>query len=129
MAEMEALARANFERWNDALQTRDARIVAALYSEDATFLPTVSGEFKRGRAGAEGYFHHFLEKHPAGRVVSDAVQALGPDAFVHSGHYDFVLGPAEARLDRLARFTFIWKRDAAGVWLIAHHHSSMRPQG
>ena len=122
-----ALARTNFERWNASLATGDAKNVSALYTQDATFLPTVSGEFKKGQEGAEEYFVHFLEKDPVGTIVEDAVQILGDDAYLHSGHYNFDLGPEDVRTTVEARFSFVWQR-IENEWFIAHHHSSVRPQ-
>ncbi len=89
------LARQNFKKWNDSLQTKDPKAVAALYSEDNTFLPTLNGEFKQGQEAAEGYFEHFLQKDPSGEIVQDACQALGPDSYIHSGLYNFMVGPAD----------------------------------
>lgn len=125
---MKTIARQNFDVWNKALQTLDAKKVAELYTEDCTFLPTVSGEFKKGRHGAEGYFHHFLEKFPFGTIVEDEVQELGPDYYLHSGHYNFELGPKNNRSTVEARFSYIWRKDRKGNWKIAHHHSSARPK-
>jgi hypothetical protein len=59
---MQEITSRNFGIWNDALQTGNLKQVAALYTADATFLPTISGEFKKGQYGAEKYFKHFLEK-------------------------------------------------------------------
>ncbi len=118
----------NFARWNSALLTRDAAKVAELYTEDCTFLPTVSDQFKMGQLGAQEYFKHFLEKNPAGKVVADAVQFFGTDSYLHSGMYNFELGPDSERKIVEARFSFVWKKDPQGQWLIAHHHSSVKPQ-
>ena len=125
---MEKIARENFTRWNETLLTLEADRVADLYTEDATFLPTVSGEFKKGHAGAEGYFKHFLEKNPTGEVIEEAVQVLGDNCYLHSGHYNFEVGPAEKRETVEARFSFVWMKDNQGEWKIAHHHSSQRPK-
>lgn len=123
----EELALTNFTRWTETLLTKDPKEVAKLYSDDATFLPTVSGEFKKGPAGAEEYFEHFLAKNPVGKLVEGAVQALGDNCYAHSGMYDFELGPDDQRQVVNARFTFIWRQDN-GEWKIIHHHSSVRPQ-
>lgn len=123
----ESIAKKNFAKWNAALLTKDARQVADLYTGDATFLPTVSPEFKKGQSGAEAYFHHFLEKDPNGKVVEEAVQPLSPDCYLHSGMYDFEVGPQNQREIVHARFTFLWKKGKDGQWRIAHHHSSKVP--
>jgi len=126
---LEKTAEENFDRWNGALLTKDPAKVAELYAEDSTFLPTVSGEFKKGQPGAEEYFKHFLEKDPTGEIKEEEVQELGPDCYLHSGLYDFEIGPEEERQIVEARFTFVWQKNQAGEWEIAHHHSSVKPKG
>ena len=122
----ELIAQQNFAQWNAALLTRDPKKVADLYTNDATFLPTVSPEFKKGQGGAEEYFHHFLEKDPDGKVIEEVVQPLSPDCYLHSGMYDFEVGPKDQREIVHARFTFLWKK-VNEQWKIAHHHSSRVP--
>ncbi|MFZ2975571.1 MAG: SgcJ/EcaC family oxidoreductase [Candidatus Moraniibacteriota bacterium] len=112
-----------FANWNESLQTKDPQKVAALYSKDCTFLPTVSPEFKRGQDGAEEYFHHFLEKDPNGTIVEDAVQVIPAGSILHSGRYDFEVGPENERQIVEARFSFVYKPDGE----IMHHHSSKKP--
>lgn len=122
-------ARQNFLLWNSALQTKNPETVAKLYGTDATFLPTVSGEFKRGRGGVEEYFRHFLEKNPSGEIVEEEVQTLGENCYLHSGIYNFEVDSGEgARQIIEARFTFVWKKDERNEWKILHHHSSVRPK-
>jgi len=125
--DIKEIANKNFVLWNEALQTRDAKKVAALYTLDATFLPTVSGEFKKGQLGAEEYFQHFLQKNPVGKIIADEVQALGADYYLHSGMYNFEVGLEEKREAVKARFSFIWQCDNQGSWKILHHHSSVKP--
>lgn len=118
----------NFYKWTEALLTRDPKKVAELYADDATFLPTVSPDFKKGAAEAEEYFEHFLAKNPEGKVVNEEVQAVGPGCYIHSGMYDFELGPDGERQTVAARFTFVWRKESGGEWKIIHHHSSVKPQ-
>ncbi len=132
---MEAIAYENFKRWNDALQTKDPKKVAELYTEDATFLPTLSGEFKRGKSGAEEYFKHFLEKNPIGEIVQGTVQTIKinnvvyADYYTHSGMYNFEVDSdkREGRHTVEARFTLDWKKSDQEEWKISHHHSSLKP--
>lgn len=125
---MEAVARENFARWNEALQTKDPKKAAAFYAEDATFLPTVSPDFKHGVGEAEGYFKHFLLKNPDGRIKADSVQVLGAGVYLHSGLYDFELdSPEGGRTVVEARFSYVWAK-RQDQWLILHHHSSVRPK-
>ena len=124
----EQIARENFAFWNNALLSCDPKKVAELYTQDATFLPTMSGEFKKGQNGAEEYFKHFLEKHPTGEVVSSEVQILGPKSYLHSGMYNFEVDNSKGgRETAEARFSFVWVQNIQGEWKILHHHSSMKP--
>ena len=125
----EKIASENFKMWAESLLTKDPKKVAEFYSEGASFLPTVSGEFKHGKLEAEGYFHHFLEKNPEGRIVEETIQELGENSYLHSGMYNFNLDDKNGERTTVeARFTFVWQKDVNGEWKIIHHHSSVRPQ-
>lgn len=121
------IARNNFDAWNKALQTGDATQVAGLYTKETTFLPTMSGDFKKGQTDAAEYFKHFLEKAPVGEVIEEKVQMITPGCYIHSGMYNFELGPKDKREIARARFTFVWEKNKNGDWKIIHHHSSVKP--
>ncbi len=122
------IAQINFSRWNETLLTKDPAKVAELYAEKATFLPTVSGEFKKGKNGAEEYFKHFLEKNPAGEIIADEIQTINSGCYLHSGMYNFEVGPDDNRQIVEARFSFVWEKNQQGQWKIIHHHSSIKPE-
>lgn len=126
--ERENFAETNFDRWNDSLQTKDAKKVAELYSDDATFLPTVSGKFKKGKIEAEEYFSHFLEKNPIGVIIESETQLIGENCYLHSGMYNFEVGPEGERQTVEARFSFVWQLNDKKEWEIIHHHSSVKPE-
>ena len=125
--EFQEIAKQNFSFWNEALLTGKKEEVAKLYADGATFLPTMSSEFEKGQSGAKNYFQHFLEKNPESKVVNGVVQILGDDSYLHSGMYNFKVGPDDNRQVAEARFTFVWKKNKAGEWKIIHHHSSAKP--
>lgn len=122
------IARENFKKWNDLLQTKDPKKVAELYADEATFLPTMSGKFKSGQEETEEYFEHFLQKDPFGKIIEEKVQFTDPNHYLHSGLYDFEVKDKEARSIVRARFTFLWGKDEKGEWKILHHHSSVLPK-
>lgn len=124
---LKEIAKKNFSKWNSSLQTKNPKEVARLYSEDATFLPTLSNNFEKGVSGAETYFTHFLEKNPNGEVVDEEIQVVAPDCYIYSGMYNFEVGPNSERKIVEARFTFVYKKDEQGEWKIIHHHSSLKP--
>lgn len=123
----EQIARENFETWNKALLSKDPEMVASLYSDDNTFLPTLSPDFKSGKEGAKEYFEHFLEKNPEGEIVQDKVQVLSDNTYLHSGMYNFTVGKDQREVVE-ARFSYVWRKNDDGQWQIIHHHSSVRPK-
>lgn len=126
--DIQKIAKQNFAKWAEALQTKDPLKVAELYSMDATFLPTISPKFKRGTSEVEEYFKHFLEKNPFGKIMEEEIRPLGENDYLHSGMYDFEIGKIGDRGVINARFSFIWRKDLGGKWKIIHHHSSAKPQ-
>jgi len=125
---MYPIAQANFKRWNDALESKDYEKVASLYSStDLSFLPTVSADFIQSTPEAEAYFVEFLKKLPSGTITADKVQSFSDEAYLHSGMYTFLVGPAEDRKPVQARFSYVWRK-IAGDWKIVHHHSSALPK-
>ena len=59
-----------FEQWNQALQTGDPKVVAALYEPDAILLPTLSNQVRHNHPEIEDYFVHFLAKGPKERSMN-----------------------------------------------------------
>ncbi|HIP50284.1 MAG TPA: DUF4440 domain-containing protein [Candidatus Pacebacteria bacterium] len=105
------LAQDIFTRWNESLQTKDKQKVAEMYSKDATFLPTLSGELKRGVEGAVAYFEHFLQKDPFGIIVESVTkESADGGTIIYSGLYDFSIGPSDARETVNARFTYVFQK-------------------
>ena len=105
-------ARANFKRWNDALQTKNPQTVANMYvSDELSFLPTVSPQhIKAGGASSntEDYFIEFVKKNPFGTITDDSVEVFNNGAsYLHSGMYTFELGDEGARTPVEARFSYL----------------------
>jgi hypothetical protein len=126
---MLATAQANFKAWNEALATKDHKVVAKMYSPSAlSFLPTVSPEHIKSLNGTEAYFYDFVKKNPEGRVTDESVQMYdGGKAYLHTGMYTFMLGSGYERAPVSARFSYMWKNYGKDGWKITHHHSSVTP--
>ena len=129
----EALAKALFDEWNNALQIRPVNPdrVVQTYTADAVLLPTFENGPLIGRDKIRGYFVHFLEQHPFGRIDTRAVLPATCNIGVVAGLYTFTVDDGSKRVDKPARYTYVYvfKREGAGGrWLIQHHHSSARPQ-
>jgi len=120
----EADIAALFDRWNTSLQTGDPRAVVANYAERSILLPTVSNRPRLTPAEKEDYFHHFLEKSPAGRIDLRHIDISG-DMAVDSGLYTFTFAKTGEEVH--GRYSFAYKWDGT-QWLIISHHSSMMPE-
>ncbi len=116
---------AQFDRWNAALQTCDAKQVAALYAKDATLLPTISKEVRQTPRAIQDYFEEFLELKPRGTILQQKARLFG-DVATNSGIYKFEVTQDGEERFVVARFSFVYIRDGEG-WKIIEHHSSMLP--
>lgn len=55
------------------------------------------------------------------------VRILDSDVVANMGIYTFTMGASGAKVQ--ARFTYTYKKQADGKWLIIEHHSSVMPEG
>lgn len=120
------LAEELFNKWNQALQTGDAKQVAALYAEDGVLLPTVSNVPRTTTAEIEDYFKHFLEKKPYGIIKQRNIKK-GCNKLTDAGIYDFEVEADGKKSVVPARYTFVYEY-RNNQWKIVHHHSSMMPE-
>ena len=117
--------RALFHLWNQALQTGDSRIVAKRYTKDAVLLPTVSDTPRTNEALIKDYFDSFLLRKPKGTIIESFVK-IGEGYAKDSGVYSFTMGDDGSTVK--ARYSFLYVKED-GQWKIAHHHSSVMPEG
>ena len=117
--------RSLFYLWNDALQTGDSRIVAKRYAKDAVLLPTVSDTPRTDEALIKDYFDSFLLRKPSGKILESFVK-VGEGWAKDSGIYEFTMGDDGSVVK--ARYSFLYVIEN-GQWRIAHHHSSVMPEG
>ena len=113
-----------FERWNQSLQTGDARKVVANYAEKSVLLPTVSNTPRLNAAQKEEYFEKFLENKPFGRIDARTIE-IGCTTAVDAGLYTFTFAKTGSVVK--ARYTYTYKWDG-NQWLITSHHSSAMPE-
>ena len=116
---------AQFDRWNEALESGDPRRVAALYAPDAVLVPTMSNMIRRNAPAIIEYFMAFKKRAPRGRIHDSHIRDMG-DYAIHSGVYVFTLTNEAGVADVPARFTFVYERHQ-GDWRIIEHHSSYMP--
>jgi uncharacterized protein (TIGR02246 family) len=114
-----------FNLWNDALATLDPAKVAARYAKQAILLPTVSDEPRASEERITEYFVNFLKNKPQGVITKGMVRA-GEGWAKDAGVYEFTMGSTGQKV--LARYSFVYTYED-GEWKIAHHHSSVMPEG
>ena len=117
--------RSLFELWNDALQTGSSKIVAKRYAKDPMLLPTVSDTPRTDFDSIVDYFDAFLQKKPSGTIVEGKI-TKGVNWAQDCGIYEFSMGADGSKVK--ARYTFVYVFED-GEWRIAHHHSSVMPEG
>jgi uncharacterized protein (TIGR02246 family) len=118
-----------FDRWNAALQTKNADEVVKNYEIGAILLPTVSNKPRTSPEEIKDYFVHFLAKGPKGSIDSHTIE-VGCNIAYDVGTYTFELKGPDGKPEKIsARYSFIYKfNDKDKQWKIAHHHSSAMPE-
>eukprot|EP00542_Grammatophora_oceanica_P019769 CAMPEP_0194049590 /NCGR_PEP_ID=MMETSP0009_2-20130614/30776_1 /TAXON_ID=210454 /ORGANISM="Grammatophora oceanica, Strain CCMP 410" /LENGTH=347 /DNA_ID=CAMNT_0038695791 /DNA_START=56 /DNA_END=1099 /DNA_ORIENTATION=+ len=114
-----------FHLWNDALATLDPDTVAQRYASNSILLPTVSDTPRTDYDSIKAYFVDFLQKKPQG-VVTQSKVLKGDGWCLDAGIYEFTLGATGDKV--MARYTFKYVFEDE-EWKIAHHHSSVMPEG
>jgi len=121
----ETEVRGLFNLWNDALATLDSDKVTARYAKDAVLLPTVSDTPRTDAGAIKNYFDAFLQKKPQG-VITEGNIIIGHNWAQDAGIYEFTMGVDGSKVK--ARYTYVYVMED-GEWKIAHHHSSVMPEG
>lgn len=121
----EAQVRDLFSVWNNALASGDSRLVAKRYAKDGVLLPTVSDVPRTDFNLIKDYFDAFLLKKPQGKIVDGHIK-IGHNWAQDAGIYEFTLGVDGSKV--MARYSFVYTFEG-GQWRIAHHHSSVMPEG
>ena len=116
-----------FDRWNASLATLDPDKMAALYTQEAVLLPTLSNKPRTNHEEIREYFVHFLEKKPQGTIDFRIIK-IGCDSASDTGLYTFTLHDTKGKAQQVsARYSYVYEY-LNGQWLIEHHHSSAMPE-
>jgi hypothetical protein len=113
------------QAWADAFNSRVLDKILAHYSAEAVFWGTVSPTLRDEPSEVRDYF---IPIGPEARVLIGEQRArVFGDIAVNTGSYTFTLVSDGKKATVDARFSFVYKRDANGTWLIVNHHSSAVP--
>jgi uncharacterized protein (TIGR02246 family) len=124
---IEADAFAVIERWIAAFNAFDVERTVATYTPEALVLGTFSPGLASSPTELHSYFTAAVATRPRAEMRDHAAIVASDSAVMFSGFYDFTQVRNGETVVVPARFSFLTvKRD--GQWLIAHHHSSVRPK-
>jgi uncharacterized protein (TIGR02246 family) len=120
-------ANAIVDRWAAAFTANDAEAVVKLYAPDAILLGTASPIIAEGTAPISDYFKGLPGSGNKVVIGERRTVVLGDGAVLTTGFYEFTPIREGKPAPIPARFTMIVVKRGSD-WLIAHHHSSRRPQ-
>ena len=113
------------QSWADAFNSRVLDKILSYYSAKAVFWGTVSPTLRDDPSEVRDYF---IPIGPDARVVlGEQKPRVFGNVAVNTGYYTFsdVVDGKKATFP--ARFSFVYKRNSNGIWLIVDHHSSAVP--
>ncbi|MFC5050944.1 SgcJ/EcaC family oxidoreductase [Rubritalea spongiae] len=111
-----------FDKWNQAIQTGDPKVVTQLYEYNAILIPTILNNVRHNHEEIEDYFVTFLALSPVGKIDETNIRTFG-DIAINSGVYTFTLKDEQSVT---ARFTYVYRWNGQD-WKIVEHHSSQFP--
>jgi len=119
-------ADAFFARWKAAYDANDNVAVANLYATDAILHGTRSTDLTVGREAITKYFTVVVGTGNKVEFVEKQLKVITPTTMIAVGFNDFMRNREGKLVPEPARFTMVLVKQGDD-WLIAHHHSSLRP--
>jgi len=114
----EAAVRDVVRRYVEARETRDPKLLAALFTEDADQM-TTAGEWRRGRDNVVRGGLASSQANPGSRQIAiEAVRFLAPGVAIADGRYE-ISGAQAGAAPRRMWTTFVLMRDRPGEWRVA----------
>jgi uncharacterized protein (TIGR02246 family) len=116
-----------YNRWSEALQTKQIAAVMAKYADDATFFPTFQNGPLVGSDAIGKYFTGLIKQSVQAKVESRSIR-IGCDMAFDDGLYTLSVDGDRpgSRKETKARYTFVYT-PVQGKWRIVHQHSSAVP--
>jgi uncharacterized protein (TIGR02246 family) len=119
-------AGALFTKWKAAYDANDNVAVAKLYAPDAILHGTRSRTLTIGREAITNYFKIVVGTGNKVQFVEQELRVINPTTVLAVGFNDFLRNKDGTLTPEPARFTMLLVKQG-DEWLIAHHHSSLRP--
>ena len=115
-----------FTRWKAAYDANDNVAVAKLYAADAILHGTRSRDLTIGREAITKYFTVVVGTGNKVEFRERELKVLNDQTILVAGFNDFMRNKDGQFTPEPARFTMVLVKQG-NDWLIAHHHSSLRP--
>jgi uncharacterized protein (TIGR02246 family) len=119
-------AAAVFTQWKAAYDANDNVAVAKLYTTNAILHGTRSNNVTVGREAITQYFTVVVNTGNKVEFREREIMVLNDSTVLAVGFNDFMRNVGGKLNPELARFTILLVKQG-NEWLIAHHHSSLRP--
>jgi uncharacterized protein (TIGR02246 family) len=119
-------AAAVFAKWKAAYDANDNVAVARLYAPNAILHGTRSNNVTVGRDAITKYFTIVVGTGNKVEFREHQLMPLGDSTVLAVGFNDFMRNRDGKLIPEPARFTIVLTKQG-NEWLIAHHHSSLRP--
>ena len=119
-------ADAFFARWKAAYDANDNVAVANLYAAVAILHGTRSRDLTVGREAITKYFTVVVNTGNKVEFVEKTLVVVNSTTMLVAGFNDFMRSKDGKLTPEPARFTMVLVKQGTD-WLIAHHHSSLRP--
>jgi uncharacterized protein (TIGR02246 family) len=115
-----------FTRWKSAYDANDNVAVAKLYAPDALLHGTRSRNVTIGREAITKYFTVVVGRGNKVEFREQELRVLDDKTVLVVGFNDFMRNKDGSLTPEPARFSMVLVKQG-NDWLIAHHHSSLRP--
>ncbi len=119
-------ASALFAKWKITFDANDNVAIGKLYAEDAILHGTRSGTLTIGREAITNYFEIVVGTGNKVQFIEHELRVVNPNTVLAVGFNDFLRNKHVTLTPEPARFTLLLVKQGDD-WLIAHHHSSLRP--
>lgn len=116
------------DKWVEAVTTTNPGTVANLYAKEAVFWGTVSPFLRTTPKGVKDYFEHFMRLEHLNAIYYNPMVRVYGDIAINSGYYTFFHEIDGKMMNISARYTFVYRKNQNGKWMIIDHHSSAVPQ-
>jgi uncharacterized protein (TIGR02246 family) len=128
MADDKSDAYAVVQKWADAFNAGDVEKTVAAYRPGALLFGTVSPAPTTTADGMQAYFKAAFANKTQVKLGDFVSADVSADTVSFSGLYDFSRPGNDGQTILIpARYSFVLTK-GSGAWLIANHHSSLKPR-